>query len=72
MDITNHEAMEILGVSEKYMKWLRDYHLLDMWKRGNTYRTDYKAIQRFLEITRGYDLSGRGDIITFARQHKLI
>ena len=66
------QVMKILEVSRHYVEWIRDNHLLRMWKIGNKYRTTQADIDDFIELTRGYDLSGKGDIITFARLHKLI
>ena len=70
--LTTQEAMQVLDVSRDYLRWLRENNLLKMWKVGNTYRTTFEDIDDFIELTRGHDLSGKGDIITFARLHKLI
>lgn len=66
------DVMTNLHVSRHYVEWIRDNHLLRMWKIGNKYRTTQSDIDDFIELTRGYDLSGEGDIKTFARLHKLI
>ena len=70
--LTIKDVMALLHVSRHYVEWIRDYKLLKMWKIGNKYRTTQADIDDFIELTRGYDLSGKGDIITFARLHKLI
>lgn len=61
-----------LHVSRYYVEWIRDYKLLKMWKIGKWWRTTEEDISDFIELTRGYDLSGKGDIINFAINHKLI
>lgn len=66
------DVMINLHVSRYYVEWIRDYKLLKMWKIGKWWRTTEEDISDFIELTRGYDLSGKGDIINFAINHKLI
>lgn len=69
--MTITDVMSYLQVSRHYVEWIRDFKLLKMWKIGNKWRTTKTDIDDFIELTRGYDLSGKGDIITFAITHKL-
>ena len=66
------DVMINLHVSRHYVEWIRDYNLLKMWKIGKWCRTTEEDVSDFIELTRGYDLSGKGDIINFAINHKLI
>ena len=66
------KVMEFLDVSRDYVRWIRENHLLLMWKVGNKWRTTPPDIDDFINLTRGNDLSGEADIITFAKRHKLI
>ena len=70
--LTIQDVMSLLHVSRHYVEWIRDYKLLKMWKIGKWWRTTKEDISDFIELTRGYDLSGKGDIINFAITHKLI
>lgn len=70
--LTIQEVMAELQVSRHYIEWIRDYKLLKMWKIGKWWRTTHEDISDFINLTRGYDLSGKGDIINFAITHKLI
>lgn len=66
------DVMKYLDVSRDYVRWIRDDNLLKMWKMGKKWRTTLDDVNEFLELTQGYDLSGRGDIRTFAISHKRI
>lgn len=66
------DVMDVLDVSRNYVQWLREYKLLKMWKIGNKYRTTQDCIDEFIERTEGCDLSGKGDIITYAIRHRLM
>lgn len=70
--LTINDVMRELQVSRHYVEWIRNYKLLNMWKIGKLWRTSHQDLNDFKELTRGYDLSGKGEIITFARTHKLI
>lgn len=70
--LTIQDVMTNLHVSRHYVEWIRDYKLLKMWKIGKWWRTTYEDISDFIELTRGYDLSGKAEIINFAITHKLI
>lgn len=70
--MTTQDVMQYLSVSRDYVRWLRQYNLLKMWKMGNKWRTSLEDVNDFLELTRGSDLSGRGDVIQFALTHHLI
>lgn len=69
--LTMDDLTVLLGVSKPYISALREYGLLRMEKRGRRYTATPEAYKAFLELTAGADLAGRGDIITFARTHKL-
>ncbi len=70
MDI--QDVMKYLDVSRHYVEWIRDYNLLTMWKMSKKWRTSLDDVNDFLELTRGHDLSGKGEIIKFAIDHKRI
>lgn len=70
MDV--QDVMKYLDVSRDYVRWIREDNLLKMWKIGNKWRTSLDDVNEFLEDTKGYDLSGKADIRTFAINHKKI
>ena len=70
MDV--QDVMSYLDVSRDYVRWIREDNLLKMWKMGNKWRTSLDDVNEFLELTRGYDMSGRVDVRTFALLHKRI
>ena len=70
MDV--QDVMSYLDVSRDYVRWIREDNLLKMWKMGNKWRTSLDDVNEFLELTRGYDMSGRADVRTFALPHKRI
>ena len=70
MDV--QDVMSYLDVSRDYVRWIREDNLLKMWKMGNKWRTSLDDVNEFLELTRGYDMSGRADVCTFALLHKRI
>ncbi|MBR2555073.1 MAG: helix-turn-helix domain-containing protein [Aeriscardovia sp.] len=70
MDV--QDVMSYLDVSRDYVRWIREDNLLKMWKMGNKWRTSLDDVNEFLELTRGYDMSGRADVRTFALLHKRI
>ena len=65
------DIQSILHCSDKYVRWVRDNGLLEMWKVGGRYATNYDCFMEYLKLTKGADLANEGDIITFAIRHKL-
>ena len=70
MDV--QDVMSYLDVSRDYVRWIREDNLLKMWKMGKKWRTSLDDVNEFLELTRGYDMSGRADVRTFALLHTRI
>lgn len=56
------EAARLLGIEKHMLKPLREYGFLIGTKCGHGYLYDTEELERFIRITRGYDLSNPAKI----------
>ena len=65
---STEEVAELLNTTREKVGWYRQFGLLPGTKTGKGYTYRASAINRFLEMTEGADISNRQKVILFAQK----